>query len=114
VGLLGATLLRYTAPLSFSDLVVEDVESHLEIGAVSLVRWKVPMFEEMAKLAIRRGDSAAVSAALQGMGGITSAYVRASSVNPAARGMPFPNDDPPYTFFAWLGDDLRETLARIG
>ncbi len=114
VGLLGATLLRYTAPLTFSDLVVEEVQPHLEVGAVTLVRWKVPMFEEMAKLAIRRGDSAAVGAALQGLGGIVRAYVEASAVCPEARGMPFENDDPPLILYGWLGEDLREALARLG
>lgn len=114
VALLGGTLLRYTAPLAFSNLVVDDVEDHLAIGFVQLVRWKVPMFDEMAKLAIRRGDSAAVAAALQGMRNMAHAYAEASSVSPRSRGMPFEADDPPFAMYGWLGEDLRESLFRIG
>jgi hypothetical protein len=114
VGLLGATLLRYTAPLTFSEMVVSDVQDHLSIGAVRLVRWKVPMFEEMAKLAIRRGDSAALGSALQGLSGVVDAYVVATAVCPEARGMPFDDIDQPYAMYGWLGQDLREVLVRIG
>lgn len=116
VALLGGTLLRYTAPITFSDLVVEDVPGHLSVGAVSLVRWKVPMFEEMAKLAIRRGDSAAVTASLQGLRRIAEAYTTAygSGEAPEVRGMPFPEADPPLTMYGWLGHDLQESLTRIG
>jgi hypothetical protein len=109
--LLLATLLRYTAPVSFVDLATADVEDALTNGFTAVARWRVPMLEEMIKLALRRGDSAGVTAGLHGLSRIHRAYINASAKNPAAR-RHLILDDETNVIEAWLGHDLRGALLR--
>src|SRR5206468_7770960 len=78
LGALFALLGQYTAPRNFMLRATESVPSHLRHGVIDTVIYKIPMLGEMARAGLRRGESVAVTAALEGLIGIQLAYVDAS------------------------------------
>ncbi len=75
-------LLRYTAPVAFAAAVLEGVESTLARGKTSRIVFRVPLFGEMMKSCIRRGDSIGTTVAVDGLIRFTQAYIRGTRSQP--------------------------------
>jgi len=104
-------LLRYTAPVAFAAAVLEGVESTLARGKTSRIVFRVPLFGEMMKSCIRRGDSIGTTVAVDGLIRFTQAYIRETRSNPDARSHTY---DDGGTDPAWLGEHLRAAFVRAG
>jgi hypothetical protein len=107
-----AFLGQYTAPRNFVLKATESVASHLRAGVIDTVIYKIPMLGEMARAGLRRGESVAVSAALEGLMIIQLAYVDAARSNPIITRQP--SDDRAQERTGWLGADLSAALVRAG
>jgi len=112
LGALFALLGQYTAPRNFMLRTTESVPSHLQSGALDTVVYKIPMLGEMARAGLRRGESVAVSAALEGLTTIQLAYIEASKSDPLLTQQP--SEDGKAERDGWLGTDLSATLVRAG
>jgi hypothetical protein len=112
--LLVVVAIRYTAPISVASRATENVDAYLAVAETGQVRWRISMLEEVAKLALRRGDSAALGAALQGILRFVTSYVEAAIHNPAARGHLLQEDGIEFALYGWGGEDAAQALQRIG
>ena len=103
-------LQRYTLPRAFPQHVVDrgDLDRELAAAELGLIVFRGPLFGEMAKLAIRRGDSVALHATLEAIDEFHAIVLRAIVQQPELR-----------TFIteegavreAWLADDLNRALV---
>jgi hypothetical protein len=113
---LPATLLQYTAPQHFRDLVVADAEDDLRFGSTGFAAQAVSTMGDMLIRGVGRRDSAAVAAAVTGLRKLRTAALEApeSSLDHRAQDA-VGNDD-------WLGRELcgallgaaEESLRRGG
>lgn len=101
----------YTAPVSFVQRALEDIAPLLRSN-VLLVAYKVPLFSEMAALAIRRGDSAALRAAIGGLLEFQAIYIDAARQTPSVRFKPQLGSTSSRE--GWLGDELSDAFVKAG
>jgi hypothetical protein len=59
---------QYIGPRAFAQFVVADVRRECDGGALGLVVFRTGLLAEMLRMALRRGDSVAVSATLEAIG----------------------------------------------
>lgn len=108
---LPGVLTRYTAPVNFAKLVLADVQRDLELNFTGLVLFKVPLIGEMLRTSIRRGDTPAIRAALEGMRQMYMAYIAALGVNRDARIHTY---DDGHASEGWMADLLGQGLVHAG
>jgi hypothetical protein len=107
---LPALFFGYSAPINFSNKVLEGVEDYMRDGATDMVKYRVAIFEDMLRAGIRRGDSKAIGGAVTGLRGFLDAYMAASNDNPDARTFVYENDG--HEEKGWFGSDLADTLRN--
>lgn len=102
------SLVRYTAPVVFAQQVIDEVQFYVESQAVGVVKYRVALLGDMARMAIRRGDSTSLSAAMTGMRKFQQAYIDAVQATPDSRRYTF---DDGQTVDGWLGHDLASAIG---
>jgi hypothetical protein len=112
VATLGVQFASYTAPRNFMLAVTRGVEDFLSFGAVDFVVFRVPLLGEMARSGVRRGESVALVAALEGLLMIQDFYLRVVHARPEIQNQPA--EDGSATRAGWLAQDLSAALARTG
>lgn len=106
-----AIVQTYTAPRSFPQLVVEDLDREYEGRQLELVVFRGPMLGEMLKLTLRRGDSVATRSTLEAIADFQAVYLRFRAVDPAIRDYVIDNGS---TRSGWLAEDLTLGLVAAG
>jgi hypothetical protein len=103
-------LLQYTAPVNFAKVVLRGVDLFLEAGATGMVVFRIGLLGEMGRTSLRRADTPAVNASLQGLWKLADMYIESARANPEVREHAY--DSGPQT--AWMGDELRAALGAMG
>lgn len=110
--LVPAILQRYTLPRGFPQFVVarERLERELRAGELGLIVYRGPLLGEMARLALRRGDSVAYRAALEAIDQFDEIVCNFAAAD--ARLFGFVTDSGANRQ-AWLADDLTRALVAL-
>jgi hypothetical protein len=105
---LPATLLQYTAPRHFQELVVADAADGLRLGRSGSASHAIATLGDMLKAGVRRNDSGVVEAAVEGLGKVRVALLESFESTPDVRVR-----DPREVSRGddWLGQELRDVLV---
>jgi hypothetical protein len=102
-----AAFTEYTSPVNFVKAVLDHVDLYLEQGVPQMVRFRVVLLGDMARLAIRRGDSASLKAATGGLIDFQDIYIAVGQEIPQARTYAYDDHEQE----GWLGEELSEALG---
>jgi len=107
-----SVLQRYTLPRGFPQHVVEerDLGRELDAGELGYVVFRGPLLGEMARLAVRRGDSVALGATLEAIDQLHAVVLAATETQPELR--TFVTDEGAARE-GWLADDLSRALVAV-
>lgn len=106
-----AGIQKYIGPRTFAQFVVANVGRECDGGALGLVVFRTGLLSEMLRIALRRGDSVAISSTLEAIGNFQSAYLESRKTRPELR--VFRTEDGSVRE-GWLAKDLQRGLVTAG
>jgi hypothetical protein len=106
-----ASIQKYIGPRTFAQFVVSNVRRECDGGALGLVVFRTGLLAEMLRMALRRGDSVAVSSTLEAIADFQASYLASRENQPALRD--FRTEDGSVRE-GWLASDLQRGLVAAG